>query len=80
MITLLIFRMIDKNGTVYRYSYSRETEDFDGIISIDSESKEIKIIQQSKTDEDEIDASNTIEMASVLIESKYPKQRTVMFY
>lgn len=80
MTTLLKFQMIEEIDGVYIYRYSRENDDLDGIISVDSSSKEIKIIQQSKTDENKIDVMNTIEMAYALIESNYPQKRTVMFY
>ena len=77
---MLIFHLIEKEGNVYRYRYTREDHEPDGIISIDSVTKEIRIEQQSIMDEDEIDTQNTIEMAYALIESNYPKKRTVMFY
>ena len=77
---MLIFRLIEKEGTIYRYLYARGNKEPDGMISIDSVSKEIKIIKCSITDEDDIDAENTIEMAYALIESNYPEKRTVMFY
>ena len=51
---MLIFRLIEKEGTIYRYLYARGNKEPDGMISIDSVSKEIKIIKCSITDEDDI--------------------------
>ena len=77
---MLKYRKISIEGGIYRYAYSRECSDFDGVVLINANTKSIVIEKPCKGDESDFAKNNTIEMTHAIIRNGYPEARTVMFY
>lgn len=77
---MLRFRLIEVVGSIYRYAYSRGKGEFDGIVSINSQTEAVTVEKPCTGDEDDFSINNVIEMTGDIMQSGYPAKRTVMFY
>lgn len=71
------YKLLEKNGDVYRYAYSRESDICDGIIVYSATTQTAIIEKVSKTDRTLWEQQKSLEHFSKVIKEGFPKQRQV---
>lgn len=75
---LVYFMLSEKNGDIYQYHYSRETQEYDGLIEYNSVNKKIYIVTPSRIDAGSaISQSITIRDFNIVVRDDFPERRTV---
>ena len=72
------YKLIEKSDRIYIYAYSRETDDLDGVISYDLETKQAQLIKPCKGDErSNITKEMALEHFWKVINEGFPEYRYV---
>lgn len=76
----LLYQLIEETDTIYRYAYSRETNDLDGIIVYDKKTGETTVEKPCAKDKGiKFSINHAAESFEFVIDEGFPARRMVAF-